>query len=196
MNKETASLGVLYKNLIGRLKELITKPQKEWELIVIERKSINEVLAHYSFPLLGVYTLSVFIGYLLSHQQLDFGASVKAAVFTFSSCFFGLYVSYYLFSKVLGYAGHVMEKEQVFQLVGYSSGFIYLTGSVVALVPETIVIASIINLYVVYLVWLAFAVLKVKQENRIWLTAIASILILGLPALISRLFIFISNLTV
>lgn len=196
MDKEAVSLGVLYKNLIGRLKELIVKPQKEWNLIVIERKTINEVLAQFTFPLLGAYTLTVFIGYLLSHQQLDFGAALKEAVFTFSSCFFGIYVSYFLLVKVFEYAGHEIEKEQVFQLVTYSSGIIYLTGSIVALVPETIVIASIVSLYVVYLIWLASAALKVKKDNRIWLTVIASILILGIPALISRLFIFISNLTV
>jgi hypothetical protein len=33
MSKEAISLGVLYKNLIGRLKELIIKPQQEWRLI-------------------------------------------------------------------------------------------------------------------------------------------------------------------
>ncbi len=196
MNKEAISLGVLYKNLIGRLKELVVNPQKEWGVIMTERKTINEVLSQYTFPLLGVYTLTVFIGYLVSHQQLDFGSALKEAVFTFSSCFFGLYVTYYLLNKVLEYTAQEVGKESVFQLVAYSSGVIYLTGSVIALVPETMIIASILNLYVVYLVWLAFGTLKLKKDNRIWLSVIGSVSILLVPTLISRLFIFISNLTV
>ncbi|MBR8536289.1 hypothetical protein KDU71_12025 [Carboxylicivirga sediminis] len=197
MNKETISLGVLYNNLIGRLKGLVVSPQKEWSDIFSERKAINEVLAQFSFPLLGLYTLSTFIGYLLSHQGLDFGSAVKEAVFTFSSSFFGLYVSYFLLVKVGVLLGQEIGKEKAFQLIAYASAITYLTGSIIALVPETIVVASIVNLYIIYLVWLACRVLStLSQDARIWLTIIASIFILAVPVLISRLFVFISNLTV
>lgn len=197
MNKEAISLGVLYKNLIGRLKGMVVSPQKEWDDIFSERKTINEVLAQFSFPLLGLYTLSTFIGYLLSHQGLDFGSAVKEAVFTFSSGFFALYVSYFLLVKIISLLGREIEKEKAFQLIAYASGITYLTGSIIALVPETIVVASIINLYIIYLVWLASNVLSsLLQDTRIWFTIIASILILATPVLISRLFVIISNLTV
>ncbi|WP_430816281.1 YIP1 family protein [Carboxylicivirga sp. RSCT41] len=196
MSKEAISLSVLYKNLIGRLKELIINPRKEWEMIFNERKSINEILAQFNFPLIGLYTSAVFVGYLISHQELDFESALKEAVFTFSSYFFGLYLCYYLLVKLLPVVKIDLEKAAVFQLVAYSSGVMYLTGSVAALVPETIVIASIINLYVIYLVWVSVSVLiNTAKEQRIWMTFIAGVLILFLPTLIHRLFVYISNLT-
>jgi len=115
MSKETISLAVLYKNLIGRLKELIIRPQKEWRVIFSEPKSINEVLAQFSLPLIGFYTSAVFVGYLISHQQLDFESALKEAVFTFSSSFFALYVCYYVLGKVLQLFKHDFEKSQLFQ---------------------------------------------------------------------------------
>ncbi|MCU4155453.1 DUF1282 family protein [Carboxylicivirga sp. A043] len=196
MSKEAISLGVLYKNLIGRLKELIISPRKEWALIIGERKPINEVLAQFNLPLIGLYTSAVFIGYLLSYQELDFQSALKEAVFTFSSYFFGLYLSYYLLNGLLGVFKFDVDKTTVFQLVAYSSSILYLSGTVAALIPETIIIASIINLYVVYLVWMGIALIKdFAKEQRIWMTTVCSVVILVTPMLIHRLFVYISNLT-
>ncbi|TRX63013.1 Yip1 family protein [Carboxylicivirga sp. M1479] len=197
MSKEAIGLGVLYKNLIGRLKELIISPQSEWKIVMEERKTTNDVLSSFSLPLIGFYTAAVFVGYLLSHQELDFQAALKSAAFTFSGFFFGLYLSYYSLFKAFNAFNLSIDKEQVFQLVAFSSCVMYLTGSVIALIPEAIIIGSILNLYVAYLVWLALGhVNNVTKENRVWLTALSSIVILLIPVLIDRLFIFISNLTV
>ncbi|MCG8583006.1 MAG: YIP1 family protein [Bacteroidales bacterium] len=196
MSKETISLSVLYKNLIGRLKELMVNPRKEWEIIFNERKQINEVLAQFSFPLIGLYTSVVFLGYLLSHQELDFESALKEAVFTFSSYFFGLYLCYYLFGKLLSVFNIVIDKVTIFSIVAYSSGVLYLSGSISALVPETIIIASIINLYVVYLIWMALsAIADYAKEQRVWMTFVGSVAVLLMPTLIHRLFVYISNLT-
>jgi uncharacterized membrane protein YvlD (DUF360 family) len=63
-------------------------------------------------------------------------------------------------------------------------------------VPETIVIASIVNLYVGYLLWMALSVISdLAKEQRIWMTIVGSVVILIMPTLIQRLFIYISNLT-
>ncbi|MCT4590009.1 MAG: YIP1 family protein [Carboxylicivirga sp.] len=197
MSKEAISLGVLYKNLIGRLKELIIKPQQEWRLIFSEGKSINEVLTQFSLPLIGIYTLTVFLGYLMSHQELDFESALKEAVFTFSSGFFGLYVCYYFFLKLMAILKKEVKKEEMFQLVAYSSSIMYLSGSVVALIPEAIIIGSIVNLYLVYLVWIGLGALnRMTKDVHVWMTIIFGLIILILPSLIHRLFVFISNLTV
>ncbi|WP_430809760.1 MULTISPECIES: YIP1 family protein [unclassified Carboxylicivirga] len=197
MDKDSISIGGLYKNLIVRVKGLAVSPQKEWSAILSEGKTLNDVLTNYSLPLIGIYTITVFIGYLMGLQQLDFQLALREAVFTFSSCFFGLYVSYFLLLKALAMMGHALDKIKVFQLVAYSSGVLYITGSLVAIVPETIVIAGIINLYVVYLIWQALHVLKqIASENRIWLSIVIGLVVLLMPSLISRLFMFVSNLTV
>ncbi|WP_289054022.1 YIP1 family protein [Carboxylicivirga marina] len=196
MNKEVVSLSVVYKNLFGRIKELIVNPKKEWELIFAERKSTNDVLAQFTLPLLGLYTTIVFVGYLFSHQELNFEAALKEAVFTFSSHFFGLYVCYYLLVKVLNAFKLGVDKTIIFQLAAYSSGVVYITGSLTAMVSETIVIGSIINFYLVYLLWLAFGVItQVAKEQRVWVTVMSGIMLLVTPMLIYRLFVYISNLT-
>jgi hypothetical protein len=90
-----------------------------------------------------------------------------------------------------------VKKEEMFQLVAYSSSIMYLSGSVVALIPEAIIIGSIVNLYLVYLVWIGLGALnRMTKDVHVWMTIIFGLIILILPSLIHRLFVFISNLTV
>lgn len=195
-NKEAISAGAMYQNLVGRLKALVLEPRKEWRKIFAENSTNNEVLSHFNIPLIGLYTLAVFIGYLVSHQGLDFERALKNSIFTFASCFFSLFVAYFILQKTLRLFGQVFEKQHVFKLIAVSSVTIYIVGTIVALFPETYFVINLFNLYVFYLVWLAFPELKeLKKEAHVWLTLLVGCVILLLPVLIEYLFSFISKIS-
>ncbi len=192
-NKEL-TLGAMYKHLVIRLRQLITRPKETWKIVFEEKKTINEILSQYSLPLIGISTLAVFIGYLLSHQDIDFQSALKESIFTFASFFFSLYVIYFILNKVM--PGHIQDinKENIFKIVALPYAIIYLTGAVIALIPETIVIGHIINLYIVYLIWIAIDILySNSKDTKVMMTAFISFLILIVPNLILRLFFTISE---
>ena len=191
------SFTLMYRNLMSRLKKLIITPQKEWSVIVGENKSVNEVLGQFNLPLIGLYTLAVFIGYLLSHKGLDFEIALKHAAFAFSSYFFGLYIAYFVLSKAMALFHQEMEKEMVFKLVAFSSVVMYLAGTITALFPETFFIGYFISLYLVYLIRVGIAQTDPSTKKvHGWQTVLFSVVILTVPILIEKLFVFISELSV
>jgi len=195
-NKGTISLMGMYRNLITRLKALIITPRKEWEVIGREKMSFNEILGQFNLPLIGFYTAAVFVGYLLSQNGLNFEIALKKAVFTFSSYFFGLYIAYYILLKVMELFRQEVDKGMVFKLVAYPSVVMYLVGIVSALFPETFFIGYVINLYLVYLVWLGIGQTPTStKEAHVWQTVLFSFVILTIPMLIEKLFVYISELS-
>lgn len=181
MNKETQSLRVLYKNLFTRLKELIINPTKAWNEILQEKTQVNDILAQFSLPLMGIYTFAVFVGYLFSHQGWAFNLSLRDAVFTFSSCFFGLYLGWLLLTKLLPTFGFNESKETVFKLVAYPSMVIYLVGTLNRLVPETYFFVFL-QLYAGYLVWKGIEVVNSSaKDSKILHTIVITLILLLLP---------------
>lgn len=181
MNKETQSLRVLYKNLFTRLKELIINPTKAWNEILEEKTQVNEILAQFSLPLIGAYTLATFVGYLFSHQGWAFNLSLRDAVFTFSSCFFGLYLGWFILTKLLPTFGLNESKETIFKLVAYPSMVIYLVGTLNRLVPETYFFAFL-QLFAGYIVWKGIEILNVStKESKLLHTIVITLILLLLP---------------
>jgi len=132
----------------------------------------------------------------LSHQGLDFEIALKKAIFTFSSYFFGLYSAYFILSKVMVLFRQEMEKEMIFKLVAFPSVIMYLVGTITALFPETYFVGYFINFYLVYLVWVGIEQVGISnKEAHVWQTILFSVVILVIPKLIQKLFVFISELT-
>ncbi len=192
MNKEAQTLRVLYKNLFSRLKDLILNPGKAWTSILTEQVQVNDVLAQFSLPLIGAYTAATFIGYLFFHQGLSFDLALRDALFAFSSCFFGLYLAWFLLIKLLPALQLNASKENIFKLVAYPSLVIYLIGTVNNLVPQTYFF-GFLHLYAGYIIWEGLGLLiPDNKDSRILLTIVITIAILVLPFVIGKILFRIS----
>lgn len=195
LNNETLTLGEFYKKLFFTIRELIFTPRKAWASIWPEKLVLNDVLKYFSLPLIGAFTLATFLGYIFNHQGIDFELALKYAIFTFSACFFGLYLAYILILKVLPFFGLKLEKEDAFKIAAYPSVSIYLVGIITVLFPETFFL-SFLMLYAAYIVWEAIGELgNVGKEARFWQTISISVLILSLPYLVYFLLIRLSGFT-
>jgi len=192
MNKEAQTLRVLYKNLFSRLKDLILNPGKAWTSILTEQVQVNDVLAQFSLPLIGAYTAATFIGYLFFHQGLSFDLALRDALFAFSSCFFGLYLAWFLLIKLLPALQLNASKENIFKLVAYPSLVIYLIGTINNLVPQTYFF-GFLHLYAGYIIWEGLGLLiPDNKDSRILLTIVITIAILVLPFVIGKILFRIS----
>jgi len=192
LNKQSISFGHMYRNLFNRIKDLLVKPAKAWEIILSERSSINDVLMTFSLPLIGAYSLAIFLGYLFGHQELDFTSALKFAVFIFSACFFGLYMSYFILLKLIPVESMKSDKELAFKMIAYSSLPIYLLGIVTALIPQTFFFFFLV-IYAAYIIWEGLKVLQVDVEKRGWQTVVVSIMVLLMPYVLHKLLIYLSR---
>ena len=55
-------------NLIERVKNIITSPNKEWDVIATETPDTGKIITGYVLPLAGAAALAAFIGYGLIGQ--------------------------------------------------------------------------------------------------------------------------------
>ncbi|MCU4176416.1 hypothetical protein [Carboxylicivirga sp. N1Y90] len=195
MNNETLTLGEFYKKLFFTIRELVFTPRKAWTIIWSEKTGLNDVLKYFSLPLIGAFTLATFLGYIFNHQGVDFELALKYAIFTFSACFFGLYLAYIVILNVLPFLGLKLEKDDAFKIAAYPSVSIYLVGIVTVLFPETFFL-SFLMLYAAYIVWEAICELgNASKETRFWQTISVSALVLSLPYLVYFLLIRLSGFT-
>jgi len=194
MNKDSQTLRVLYKNLFSRLKDLIVNPGKAWNSILTEQTQVNDVLAQFSLPLMGAYTAATFIGYLLFHQGLSFINALKHAGFTFSSCFFGLYLTWFILIKLLPAMQLSESKENIFKLVAYPSLVIYLIGIINNLFPETYIF-GFLQLYAGYIIYEGLGSLNSdNKNNRLQQTIVISLILLALPFVIGKILFRLNNI--
>lgn len=192
INNDTLTLGSFYKKLFLTVKELVFNPRKAWLSIWSEKQGTNDILKHFSLPLIGAFTFATFLGYIFNHQGVDFELALKFAVFTFSACFFGLYLAYVLILNALPFLGMKFEKEDAFKIVAYPSVSIYLVGIITVLFPETFFL-SFLMFYAAYIVWHAIGEYGVTvKEMRFWQTLSISFLLLAVPYLVYFLLIRLS----
>nr|WP_319399711.1 Yip1 family protein [uncultured Carboxylicivirga sp.] len=191
-NKESIAIGRMYRHLFNRIKDLLFKPAKEWEVIVAEQTTVNDMLMSFSLPLIGAYSLAVFLGYLFGHQELDFTIAVKFAAFTFSACFFALYLGYFILIKLIPVDRFKEEKELAFKLVAYSSLPVYLLGVITALIPQTFFF-YFLAVYAAYIIWEGLKVLNFSSEKRSMYTMALTLIVLLLPYGLHKLLIYLSR---
>jgi len=187
MNKESQTLRVLYRNLFSRLKDLIANPGRAWRSILPEQVQVNEILARFNLPLIGAYTAATFIGYLIYHQGLSFDYALKHAIFAFSSCFFGLYLAWFILIKLLPALQLNESKEDIFKLTAYPSLVIYLIGIINNLFPETYFF-GFLQLYAGYIIWEGLGLMNYgNKDSRMLQTIVITVILLALPFIIGKI---------
>ncbi len=178
-NKETNFS--LYKNLTVRIKNLVLKPQEEWDLIHAQKKTINEVLTEYSLPLISLVTLATFLNYIINHQGINFEWALKQAAVIFSALFGGLYLAYLLVKVLL--PRHLLsgKADYAFRLTGYASGLWYVIILITSIVPELIFL-HLASFYSFYIIWATIDQEKgPSQQQKITITVLIGIIIHLMP---------------
>jgi hypothetical protein len=178
-NKET-NLS-LYRNLVLRIKNIVLNPQVEWTHIHAQKKTINEVLAEFSLPLIALVTLATFLNYILNHQGVNFELALKQAAVIFTALFGGLYISYLLVKMILPHYQFSGNANYAFRLVGYASGLWYVITLITSIIPELIIL-HLASLYSFYIIWETIdQETGVSQRQKVTITALIGIIIHIIP---------------
>lgn len=191
-NNIPESMRAKYRNLFIRAKNLIVSPKEEWETIYSEKSDMNEILANYVLPYIGILSLLSFVSYIASRAGYPFEPALKHAVLIFASFLLGLYLIYFITLKIIPrftlktYGNDV--KILAYKITAYSSIILYLVKITTALIPQ-IFFLQILGLYVGYMVWLGSnEVGKFESTDlRVVFTVIVSVLILFVPYFLFRI---------
>jgi len=178
----------MFKEIFSRLIAVIFRPSETWESLRRKEENTETFLSRFVYPLFGLIALSAFLGVLFTRKEFDFQialkSSIKILVASMGGFFLGTHLLNELWYKVFKYPRDI---KLIQRFVGYSSSLMFVLLILLALLPEFIFLWMFI-LYTFYIVWMgAHPYMKVKEEEQMKFTILASVIIVGTPFLIDRL---------
>ncbi len=178
----------MFKEIFNRLIAVIFKPSEAWEALSRKEESTETFLSRFMYPLFGLIALSAFLGVLFTRKEFDFQIALKSSIKILVASMGGFFLGAYLLNELWrSVFKQPRDMKLIQRFVGYSSSLMFVLLILLALLPEFIFLWMFI-LYTSYIVWMgARPYMKVKEEEQVKFTILASIVIIGTPFLIDRL---------
>ena len=147
-------------------------------------------------PVIGLLSLASFLGVIINNQGVNFQYALVEAIVTFCGAYFSIYVAGFILGELSETLSIEKDRQTIIKYLPFAYSAFYLTIFVTELIPELFFLKVLI-LYTVYLVWEQAAVVFNFEENqRVKYTAIYSLVILAVPALLFKLMTFlVQNVT-
>jgi hypothetical protein len=159
-------------NLIERAKNILTNPNKEWDVVNGETADIPGIITGYVLPLAGAAAAAAFIGYGLIGFNYGFGIKIKGidwglyqAITVLAGALLSVFVSAFVIDALAPSFGSEKNLGKSIQLVAYSytPGWI---GGLFAIIPSLAIIGSLAGLYGLYLLYVGLPKLKKTPPDK------------------------------
>jgi len=145
--------------MITRVKEIITAPKKEWDVIAGENTPHAKLFIGYVLPLSLIPAIAAFIGYgLIGYsafgvhvQSMSWG--IRQAITQWISLVGGIYVTAFVVNFLAENFGAKKNFDQAFSLVAYSFTPM-LIGGVFYLLPALSILSFLAGLYGLYILYI------------------------------------------
>ncbi|MCD8182740.1 MAG: YIP1 family protein [Bacteroides sp.] len=181
-----------YKDLLHIAIQLISSPARAWEEIRLQEDR-RKVFTAFVYPMIGLCGLSVFIGSLVAKgwggpQSFQYAMTQCCAVAV--SLFGGYFLAAHLIN---GLRVRLFMQDNDIPLVQQFSGYalvvLFLLKIVIDVLPDFVILALLLQFYIVYVVWEGSRVLlEVAEKDRLRFTIISSILLIACPTVIEFVF--------
>lgn len=155
-------------NLIDRVKNILTRPNLEWDLINNEPPATNLIIGRYVIPLIGAAALAAFIGYAfigIYHFHSITSGLVQALI-----VFLGNLLAVFIIAFVVDVLAPLFDSEKDYprslQLVAYSFTPAWI-GGLLAIFPPIAILGSLFGLYSFYLMYLGMPKLKRTPPDKL-----------------------------
>lgn len=175
----------LFKNIA----HVIISPRDGWETVNMSDCRTEDLLARAFYPLLAVLAVSAFVPMLAYDHTLTLSDTLMRAIIGFCSYF----LSYFIAVQVLSMAfpelvNTKVATDRLNDYVLYNLIILVLVSIVQNVLPTDFMPIAIMGF--LYVPWVAFrgtAYLGAKGKRAVWITILASVLLIGLPFFISYL---------
>lgn len=160
-------------NLIERVKNILTIPQKEWDVINGEQPNAQAILTGYVLPLVAIGAIAAFIGYGFIGINVGFGLKwkgvdlgIKYAITVFASGLISVYLAAFVIDALADSFKSEKNFGRSFQLVAYSFTPAWV-GGIFNILPSLAIIGALFGIYGLYLLYIGLPKLKkTPAENQ------------------------------
>jgi hypothetical protein len=167
-------------NIINRVKNILTKPKEEWQVINAESTTGKNLAMSYLLPLAIVAAAAVFIGFgfIIDFASVKF-ALVIAIVF-FLQLVLSIYITGYVADALSPSFGSEKNVNKSLQLVIYASTP-FLVGHALYIFPSIGWLGLLAGgIYSLYLLFLGIPALKKTPEDKVPIYLIVIVVVLAL----------------
>jgi hypothetical protein len=184
-------------NLIDRVKNILTAPPKEWQVINAEPANPPAITTTYLIPLVLIGTVAAFIGYGLIGISLGFGFKIKStelgikmAISYAIRSIAGVYILAFIVDALAPNFGAEKNFGKSFQVAAYTATA-SLVGGIFLILPSLAIIAVLAGLYGLYILYVGLPILKPTKEADKTMTYF--LVILAVAIVVNWLLYFIQN---
>ena len=153
-----------FKRIILRIKNIISKPNSEWDIIANESDNYKAVMRDYALPLILVVSVAKFLGLSKFGINLSFYSILYAAV-DFVSLYFGIYIAALIVKEIAPSFQSNNDKNIAFKLIIYSSTPVF-TASFISNLAPSLFFVNLFYIYTLYLLWTGIGPLMNTAEKN------------------------------
>ncbi len=157
-------------NLIDRVKNILTTPQKEWQVINGEPGNPSAITTTYLIPLILIGTVAAFIGFGLIGMNIGFfkfkstELGIKMAIGYAIRSLAGIFILAFIIDALAPNFGAEKNFGKSFQVAAYCSTASLVAG-IFLILPSLAIIALLAGLYGLYLLYVGLPILKPTKEK-------------------------------
>jgi hypothetical protein len=182
----------MYKSIIKWIIALVIRPNKAWTILNKKKSKSDDILGKFIYPIIGVLTLTAFIGVLITHKVADVQMALKSAISVLSASFGGYYLAVFILNE---FSEKLFKREKDIKLwqqfIGYSSSVMFALNAILILIPEFFFL-RICVLYTFYIIWEGAPIyMQVEEKDQLKFTGITTGIILFAPYMIEYLLYFL-----
>lgn len=192
-------------DIINRVKNIITKPKPEWDVIATETPDTGKIITGYVLPLAAIAAIAAFIGYafigidngFIRIKGMDWG--LYSALNTLIGAIVGVFVSAFVIDALAPTFKSEKNMSRSVQLVAYSYTPMWI-GGILAILPSISIIGALFGLYGLYLLYVGLPKLKkTPEENHVGYFIVSLLVIIAvyfvIGMIMSRILMPILNLS-
>ena len=159
-------------NLIDRVKNILTAPQKEWQVINLENDSASKVTTSYLVPLALIGTVAAFIGFGLIGMNFGWGIKFKSTEFGlkmaigyFIRAIAGPFILAFIIDALAPNFGSEKNFNKSFQVAAYMATPGLIAG-IFMILPSLAILVLIALIYGLYLLYIGMPILKKTPDDK------------------------------
>ncbi len=158
-------------NAIERAKNIIISPNKEWDIIALEKPDTGQIITSYVLLLAGAAAVAAFIGYgligfnfgLLHYASVTWG--IYYALNVLVGAIAGVFISALVIDALAPSFGSEKNMGRSVQLVAYSYTPAWV-GGLLSIFPPIAIVGSLAGLYGFYLMYIGMPKLKKTPADK------------------------------
>ena len=158
-------------NLIDRVKNIITRPNTEWDVIDAEQTDSNKIITGYVLPLAGAAAIAAFIGYALVGVNF-LGVRVTGvnwglyyALNVLISAILSVFICSFIVDALAPSFGSEKNYVKSLKLVAYSFTPAWI-GGLLAIFPPIAIVGVLLGIYGLYLMYIGIPKLKKTPADK------------------------------